>query len=79
MVVREYICMDFSKNNEYYFYYVEKFNKKIKEEGVKRIYLVQSHPEEFKFFDFKSLLGNDCFQEKKINKILSLISLNNCS
>ena len=68
-----------SKNNEYYFHYVKKFNKKIKEEGIKKIYLVQSYPDEFKFLDFRSLLENDCFKEKKINKILSLISLNNCN
>jgi len=68
-----------SKNNKYFFHYVKKFNKKIEEEGIKKIYLVQSYPEEFKFINFKILLGNDCFREKKINKILSLIILNSCN
>ena len=68
-----------SKNNKYYFHYVKKFNKKIVEEKIKKIYLVESYPEEFKFINFKSLLGNECFREEKINKILLLITLNNCS
>ena len=67
-----------NKENNYYSYYNNKIYNLIKEKKIKKIYLAKTHPNEFRFINFKDLLKNSCFSKKKYNEILYSINIEKC-
>ncbi len=67
-----------NKESKYFSYYNNRINNLIKEKGIKKIYLVKTHPREFHYINFEELLKNFCYNEKKFSPIFSLISIKNC-
>ena len=67
-----------NKENKYYSHYNNKIYNFIKEKKIKKIYIAKSHPNEFQFINFKDLLKNSCFIEKKYNEILHSINIEKC-
>ena len=67
-----------SKENRYFNLYIKKFNKKINVKKIETIYVVETHPGEFKYIDFKEFLKKKCFKKEKFNKILYSVKLKVC-
>ena len=67
-----------SKDNKYYEAYTKRINNFINKKKIEKIYLVKSHPNEFKFINFADLLVGKCFKDQKKNEILQLIIINKC-
>ena len=68
-----------TSESKYRNYYFKKFNKILDNKGIKSIYVIETREKELKKIDFKYLLQNKCFTRKQLSKILSEISINNCS
>jgi len=68
-----------TSESKYRNYYFKKFNKILDNKGIKSIYIIETRKQELKKIDFKYLLQNKCFTRKQLSKILSEISINNCS
>ena len=64
--------------NKYYQHYNDRINNFIEKKKIKKIYLVKTYPKEFWFINFKEILNNTCFEEKKHNEILYSINIKNC-
>ena len=64
--------------NKYYQHYTDRINNFIEKKKIKKIYLVKTYPKEFWFINFKEILNNTCFEEKKHNEILYSINIKNC-
>lgn len=64
--------------NKYYQHYTDRINNFIEKKKIKKIYLVKTYPKEFWFINFKEILINTCFEEKKHNEILYSINIKNC-
>ena len=67
-----------SYENKYYEHYINKFKEKIRNKGVDTIYILETSPGEFDFFNFDDLLGKNCYQKEKQNQLLAKITLLNC-
>ena len=68
-----------SKENKYYDYYLEKQQNLIIDKKIKKIYLVNSYPDEFSFISIKDLLKEKCYNKEKYNKMLTLIEIVSCN
>ena len=68
-----------SVNNKYYSHYVTKNKNIIKNNDIKKIFLVNTYPEEFSFINIKDLLINQCFTKQKYNIMLSVINIKPCN
>ena len=64
--------------NEYYKNYLKKFNQKLINRNIKKIYMVEAYPGEFDFLNLKDLLKPQCFKKEKLNKILIKVKLQRC-
>lgn len=67
-----------NKENKYYSYYNNKIYNFIKEKNIKKIFIAKTHPNEFKFINFKDILKNSCFIKKEYNEILHSINIEKC-
>lgn len=68
-----------SSKNKYYNFYVNFFKKKLDEEKISSIYILETIPNEFDFIKVEDLVGNRCFKKTKLNEIFFLIKLSDCS
>ena len=64
--------------NKYYKNYLKKFNQKIINRNIKKIYIVEAYPGEFNFLNLKDLLKPQCFEKEKLNKITIEVKLQRC-
>ena len=68
-----------SKDNIFYNAYLKKIHLKLKQKNIKKIYIVESFPNEFDFLNIKEFIGNKCYKKRKLNEILIEIELKPCS
>jgi len=68
------------KNNKYFEYYKDFFNKKLKSSKVEVIYIIKSHPKEsIKIEHFEIYLDDICFKDSKISEILFSHEIVSCN
>ena len=68
-----------NKKNKYYDIYTSKINYNIKRKNIKKIFIIESKPNEFDFINFNDLLKGKCFDKEKYNLILYSINIKNCN
>ena len=65
-------------DNKYYKYYLNRINNIIENREIKKIFILETYPNELDFINFKDYLKEKCFKKNKINEIFYSLTINSC-